>query len=182
MEVTIQEVSKVKIPFRIVPDYPKQGINFVDISSVTVDEDAFHTVVRDLISVLYDKFFTTDYTFVGIDARGFLLAGALAYSQHRGVALARKKGKLPAETYSQEYSLEYGTATIEMNKVDIQPGHNYIIVDDIVATGGTIGAVEKLITSHGGTVLCSLALVQIKACQESLMKAIHHPVYVLRSF
>ncbi len=132
----------LKSKIREVPDWPIKGVNFKDISTVLEDPTALKQMIDQLL-VPYkgqkvDKI-------VGIDARGFLLCSAMAYLLDVGCTMIRKKGKLPPKTVSKEYALEYGTDTIEMHDDSIKPGEKVIIVDDLLATGGTMSATIDLV-------------------------------------
>jgi adenine phosphoribosyltransferase len=136
-----------------VPDYPEPGIVFKDITPLLADHDAFTRVVEALAAagrdesgaVLVDKV-------VGMEARGFILAAPVALALGTGFVPVRKAGKLPRETYAVSYALEYGEATLEMHRDAIAPGDRVLLVDDVLATGGTVKATRSLIESCGGTV------------------------------
>jgi len=135
----------IKSKVREIPDWPKKGVNFKDITPLIEDSRAFRKVIdamaKPYLGRKIDKI-------VGIDARGFILAAALAYKLKSGVAIVRKKGKLPSKKVSKKYALEYGSNAIEMHKDTILAGEKVLLVDDLLATGGTmaatIGLVEKL--------------------------------------
>lgn len=131
------------------PNFPQKGILFYDISSLTADPDAFQAAVQ----VLIDFAKTCKATAVaGIDARGFIFSGALAQALHLPLFLVRKKGKLARECWEESYSLEYGQATICLPKEDAASGHRVLVVDDLVATGGTLKAACDLFEKHGSTI------------------------------
>jgi len=135
----------IKSKVREIPDWPKPGVNFKDITPLLEHGNAFKQVIDDLASFYADQ--KIDKV-VGIDARGFLIAAPLAYKLNTGIAIVRKKGKLPYKTVFQEYDLEYGSNTIEMHKDSILAGERVLLVDDVLATGGTmkaaVGLVKKL--------------------------------------
>ncbi len=135
---------------REVPDFPKPGILFYDITTLLKDPAGFAAVIDALkhryAGVKIDKV-------LGIEARGFIFAPALAYAIGAGFVPVRKPRKLPAETVCQEYALEYGTDKVEIHKDAIAPGENILIVDDLLATGGTAAAVSKLVEKLGGKVV-----------------------------
>ena len=134
---------------RVVQDFPKPGIGFFDITTVLKDGPAFHQVINDI----HSHFSTTVIDKIaGIEARGFVFAAALGYKMNKGVILIRKPGKLPAGVYSEEYSLEYGTDAVEMHKDAIENGEHVLVVDDLLATGGTLSASCTLIQKAGGVV------------------------------
>jgi adenine phosphoribosyltransferase len=136
-----------------VPDYPEPGIVFKDITPLLADHDAFTRVVEALAAagrdesgaVLVDKV-------VGMEARGFILAAPVALALGTGFVPVRKAGKLPRETYAVSYALEYGEATLELHRDAIAPGDRVLLVDDVLATGGTVKATRSLVESSGGTV------------------------------
>lgn len=146
--MSTQEFIESKI--REIPDWPQKGINFKDITPLIQDKDAFRQMV-DLLAKPYmgkkiDKI-------VGIDARGFILAAALAYKLKTGLAIVRKRGKLPAKTVSQKYSLEYASNILEMHEDAILPGEKILLVDDVLATGGTMQAAADLTRKLGGKII-----------------------------
>lgn len=134
---------------RTIPDYPKPGILFYDISTLLKDTDGFKSLVDRYLD--YYKSRDVDY-FVGIDARGFLLAGPLAYCLGKGLILVRKKGKLPYRTHQVIYDLEYGSDTVEIHEDAVEPGKKVGIIDDLLATGGTALAAAHLVEKSGGVV------------------------------
>jgi adenine phosphoribosyltransferase len=134
---------------RNVPDFPKPGIQFKDITTLCQHPKAFKYVIDQL----KERYETEKIdTIIGADARGFIFGSALAYALHHPFALVRKKGKLPYETISQDYELEYGTDTLEMHTDAVDVGHNVLLVDDLLATGGTMEATAKLVEELGGTI------------------------------
>lgn len=135
---------------RDVPDWPKQGVNFKDITPLLQDKDGFKEVI-DKIAEPYSN--QNIDVVVGIDARGFLLASAVAYKLGAGLAIVRKKGKLPQKTISQEYALEYASNIIEMHEDAIKYGQKVLIVDDVLATGGTMEATCGLVKKLGGEIV-----------------------------
>ena len=133
-----------------VPDYPKPGIVFKDITPLLGDKEAFAFVINNFAERFADK--KIDVV-VGIDARGFLLAAPVAYKLGAGLAIVRKPGKLPRKTIREDYTLEYASNTLEMHEDAITPGQNVLIVDDVVATGGTMEATCKLVKKLGGNII-----------------------------
>ncbi|MBQ9886654.1 MAG: adenine phosphoribosyltransferase [Lachnospiraceae bacterium] len=133
-----------------IPDFPEKGIIFRDITSILQDADGLALSIDMILKELEDVDFDV---VVGPESRGFIFGMPVAYALHKSFIPVRKKGKLPRETVEMEYSLEYGTATIEMHKDAIVPGQKVVIVDDLIATGGTIEAIIKLIESLGGEVV-----------------------------
>ena len=144
---------------RTIPDFPEEGIMFRDITSVLQDADGFALSIDELKKPLEGLDFDV---IVGAESRGFIFGAPLAYLLHKPFVLIRKKGKLPCETISKEYSLEYGTATIEIHKDAIQKGQKVVIVDDLIATGGTLKASAELIEELGGEVKKILCLMELK--------------------
>ncbi len=143
-------MKKLEEYVRSIPDFPEPGIIFRDVTSILQDADGLHMAVDSLIDMVKDL----DYDLViGPESRGFIFGVPVAYVQHKGFVPVRKKGKLPCETIAMEYDLEYGQATIEMHKDAIRPGQKVIIVDDLIATGGTTEAIVKLIEQLGGQVV-----------------------------
>jgi len=142
--------EKIKSKIRTVPHWPKKGIMFRDITTLLKDPVGLKLVIDDLVKRYKEK--KIDVV-VGIDSRGFILGGAVAYLLGKGFVPVRKKGKLPAETVAETYELEYGTDTIEIHKDAITKGQNVLIVDDLVATGGTALAACRLVEKLGGKVV-----------------------------
>jgi len=134
---------------RSIPDYPKKGILFRDITTLIKDEKAFAETIDQIIK--RSKKFKID-KIAAIESRGFVFASAVSYLLKKPFILLRKKNKLPAETYSTDFQLEYGTATIEVHKDSIKKGESVLIIDDLIATGGTAEAAAKLVKMSGGSV------------------------------
>ena len=141
----------IKSRIRTIPDHPKKGIMFRDITTLIKDAVGFRLVIDDFTQ-RYIKGDTDFDLIVGIESRGFIIGGALAYTLGRGFVPIRKPGKLPAEVISQEYQLEYGTDRIEIHKDAIVKGTNILLVDDLLATGGTALAAAALIEKLGGVI------------------------------
>ncbi|MEK9970865.1 MAG: adenine phosphoribosyltransferase [Ferrovibrio sp.] len=143
----------IKEKIRAIPDYPKPGIMFRDITTLLQDARGFRKTVDEMVQPLAG---TRIDKVVGIEARGFILGGAIAHQLSIGFVPVRKRGKLPWKTLAQEYQLEYGTDSMEIHIDAIQPNENILIVDDLIATGGTAEAAIKLIRAHKGNVVgCS---------------------------
>jgi len=133
-----------------IPDFPKPGIMFRDITTVVSSAEGLKMSIDQMV----DQLKNIDFDLVaGSESRGFVFGTPVAYALGKGFVLVRKKGKLPRETISQEYDLEYGTATLEMHKDAIKPGDKVVIVDDLIATGGTTEAMIKMIERLGGKVV-----------------------------
>lgn len=143
---------------RTVENFPKEGISFKDITTLLNDAEAFKYTVDLIADRLKDQ--KIDYI-VGIEARGFLFGTVLAYKLGAGFVPARKPGKLPAETVSCEYALEYGTDKLEIHKDAIKPGSRVLIVDDLLATGGTAAAVENLVSQLSGELVGFEFLIEL---------------------
>jgi adenine phosphoribosyltransferase len=140
----------IKSRIRTVPHYPKQGVMFRDITTLLKDPVGF----RDTINELANRYAGVKIDLVaGIEARGFIVGAALAYQLGLGFVPIRKKGKLPAETVGHDYELEYGTDRVEMHVDAVSQGERVLLVDDLIATGGTAGAACKLIESMGGKIV-----------------------------
>ena len=152
------EIEPIKALIRDVPDFPEPGIVFKDITPVLAHADAFSTIT-DLIVVHFGRG-TVDKV-VGIEARGFILASPVAYHFNAGFVPIRKKGKLPWATRSQEYELEYGTETLELHEDGISEGERVLIVDDVLATGGTAKAATSLVEAGGGVIRGIACLVEL---------------------
>lgn len=133
-----------------IPDFPSPGIIFRDVTSILQDGDGLHLAIDELLAMLEGVDFDV---LVGAESRGFIFGMPVAYELHKPFVLARKPGKLPRETVSMEYELEYGTGTVEMHKDSIKPGQRVVIIDDLIATGGTVEAIAKLVEQLGGQVV-----------------------------
>jgi adenine phosphoribosyltransferase len=144
---------------RTIPNFPKEGIMFRDITTVLQDADGFRLAVDEMTNLIKDE--EVD-VIVGAESRGFMFGCPMAYNLHKSFVPIRKKGKLPCETISEEYALEYGTATIEIHKDAIRPGQKVVIVDDLLATGGTLEAMIKLVERLGGEVVSSVFLIELE--------------------
>lgn len=143
---------------RTVPDFPKPGILFKDITPLLQNGDALRAVIDDLAAAVAHLEFDV---VVGIESRGFLFAAPLAYKLGKGLALVRKPGKLPAQKLRQEYALEYGTDAIEMHADALLPGQKALLLDDVLATGGTAAAAAALIERVGGQLAATAFLVEL---------------------
>jgi adenine phosphoribosyltransferase len=152
------EIEQIKALIREVPDFPEPGIVFKDITPVLADPMAFSTIT-DLIVVHFGRG-NVDKV-VGIEARGLILASPVAYHFNAGFVPIRKHGKLPWKTVTEEYELEYGTATIEVHRDAVRPGERVLIVDDVLATGGTARAAASLVEQIGGKVHGVACLIEL---------------------
>ena len=143
---------------RSIQDYPKKGILFRDITTLIKDEKAFSETINQIVErskkVKFDKI-------AAIESRGFVFASAVSYLMKKPFIMLRKKDKLPADVYSVDFELEYGTATIEVHKDSIEKNDNVLIIDDLIATGGTAEAAAKLIEISGGKVACFVFVINL---------------------
>jgi adenine phosphoribosyltransferase len=160
---------------RDVPDFPKKGIMFKDITTLLQDGEAFHQVIDQMEKKYLDAGIDK---VVGIDARGFILGGALAYKLGCGFVPARKPGKLPAKTIREEYTLEYGSNALEIHQDSISKGERVLIVDDLLATGGTALATAKLVETLGGEVVAIQFLIELDFLQ-GRKKLLPYPLHSL---
>ncbi|KRO15933.1 adenine phosphoribosyltransferase [Lacticaseibacillus saniviri] len=142
-----------------VPDFPEPGIVFRDISPLMADGDAYRAATNEIAAYAQDKGVEM---IIGPEARGFIVGCPVAYQMGVGFAPARKKGKLPRETVSASYDLEYGQATLYMHKDAVKPGQKVLVCDDLLATGGTIAATIELVEQLGGIVVGTAFLVELK--------------------
>lgn len=148
----------IKSKIRTIPDYPKKGIMFRDITTLIKDPVSFKFCLDDFIKRYKNKKFDT---VVGIDSRGFILGGALSYALNKGFVPVRKKGKLPAETEKEEYNLEYGTDILEIHKDAITKNQKVLVIDDLLATGGTAAAAIKLVQKLKGKVIEAAFIIEL---------------------
>ena len=142
-------VESLDKAIRRIPDFPKPGILFYDITSILTNPEAFKYCLEQMYEIYKESGINA---IAAVESRGFIFAGSLAEKMGLPLILIRKKGKLPGDTYSCSYALEYGTATIEAHKADIKAGQKYLVVDDLIATGGTLAATKNLIEQGGGEV------------------------------
>ena len=147
---------------RSIPDFPEEGIIFRDVTSILEDADGLHLA----IDLLQDKLKDVEFDLiVGPESRGFIFGVPIAYNMRKAFIPVRKKGKLPCETVEIEYDLEYGSAVIEMHKDSIKPGQKVVIIDDLMATGGTIEAIVKLVERLGGEVVKIAFLMELEGLE-----------------
>ena len=152
------KMKKVEDYVRSIPDFPEEGIIFRDVTSVLQDAEGLHLAIDELLKLLEG---VECDVIAGTDSRGFIFGMPLAYMLRKPFVLVRKAGKLPCETISKTYDLEYGSATIEMHKDAIQPGQKVVLVDDLIATGGTMKAAAELVEELGGEVVKMLFLIEL---------------------
>ena len=150
--------SNLKEYIRSIPGFPKEGIIFRDITTLLQDKGAFKKAVDLLAKGFKDK--SIDKV-VAVEARGFIFGGALAYKLGAGVVPVRKKGKLPYKTYEVTYSLEYGTDTLTIHQDAIKSGERVLVVDDLLATGGTVKAASELVQKLGGEIVAVVFLIEL---------------------
>ena len=151
-------MKKLEDYVRSIPDFPEEGIVFRDVTSVLQDADGLRLSIDSMQELLNGVDFDV---VVGTESRGFIFGVPIAYNLRKPFIPVRKKGKLPCETIEMSYDLEYGSATVEMHKDSIKPGQKVVIVDDLIATGGTIEACIKLIESLGGEVVKIIFLMEL---------------------
>ena len=151
-------MKKIEEYVRRIPDFPEPGIIFRDVTSILQDADGFALAV-DSMQALLDGVEVD--VIAGAESRGFIFGAPIAYNLHKPFVLIRKKGKLPCETIESSYELEYGSATIEMHKDSITPGQNVVLVDDLIATGGTIEATARMVEELGGKVVKIITLMEL---------------------
>lgn len=151
-------MKTVKDYIRTIPDFPEKGIMFRDVTSVIQDADGLKLAIDEMVKKLEGLDFDV---IAGAESRGFVFGMPIAYILHKPFVMIRKAGKLPCETVSKTYDLEYGTATIEMHKDSIKPGQKVVLVDDLIATGGTMKAAAELVEELGGEVVKMLFLIEL---------------------
>ena len=152
-------MKKIEEYVKSIPDFPEKGIIFRDVTSVLQDADGLHLAIDEMQKFLEGVDFDV---IAGTESRGFIFGVPIAYNLHKAFVPVRKKGKLPRETVSAEYDLEYGKAEIEMHKDAIQPGQKIVLVDDLIATGGTIEAAARLVEELGGEVVKIIFLMELE--------------------
>ena len=151
-------MKKLEEYVRSIPDFPEKGIIFRDVTSILQDADGLALSIDSMQALLDGVDFDV---IVGTESRGFIFGVPIAYNLHKPFVPVRKKGKLPCETISRTYDLEYGTATVEMHKDSIKPGQKVVIVDDLIATGGTIEASIAMVEALGGEVVKVIFLMEL---------------------
>ena len=151
-------MKKLEEYVKSIPDFPEKGIIFRDVTSVLQDAEGLHLAIDQM----QEKLEGVDFDVVlGPESRGFIFGVPIAYNMHKAFVPVRKKGKLPRATISQTYDLEYGTATIEIHKDAIQPGQKVVLIDDLIATGGTTEAIIKMVEELGGEVVKIVFLMEL---------------------
>ena len=151
-------MKKVEDYIRTIPDFPKPGILFRDVTTVMQDAEGFRLAIDSIQELIKDVEYDA---VVAPESRGFIFGTPIAYNNHKSIVPVRKKGKLPCDTIEASYELEYGTATIEIHKDSIKPGQKIVLVDDLMATGGTIEASVKMIEALGGKIVKIVFLMEL---------------------
>ena len=170
-------MDDLKLKIRTIPDYPKPGIQFRDITTLLADPQAFNDVMDRFVKRYQDE--QIDLV-VGIESRGFILGAPLALRLGKGFIPVRKEGKLPGPTYGVDYDLEYGTDRVEVHKDAITPGSKVLMVDDLLATGGTIGGSSRLIEKAGGIIVGYAFLIELVDLKGR--NNLDHPIFSLVTF
>ena len=145
-----------------IPDFPEPGVIFRDVTSVIQDAEGLQLAIEELQKLLDGVEFDV---LAGAESRGFIFGMPIAYNLKKPFVLVRKKGKLPRETVEMSYDLEYGSATIEMHKDSVKPGQKVVLIDDLIATGGTIEAAAKLVEELGGEVVKIIFLMELEGLE-----------------
>ena len=173
-------LREIRAAIRTIPDYPKPGVMFRDITTLLGNAHAFRLVVEELVRPWRNE--RVDHV-AGIEARGFILGGALAHQLHSGFVPIRKKGKLPHTTVRVAYSLEYGLDEMEMHRDAVAAGERIVLVDDLIATGGTAEAAVRLLRSLGASILAACFIIDLPDLGGSArLAALEVPVRTLVSF
>lgn len=165
-------MADLKKYIRTIHDFPKPGIEFRDVTSILEDAEGLKLAIDAMADAIKDVEFDV---VAGAESRGFVFASVLAYKFNKPMLLVRKAGKLPGETVSETYDLEYGTATIEVNKDGIKPGQKVLLVDDLIATGGTLEAMDKLVNKLGGESVAIVVLMEL--CGFNARDSFKMPIY-----
>lgn len=173
-------VNYVRNTIRSVPDWPKPGVTFRDITPVLQDPQSF----RVLVDLFVYRYMRQRLDLVaGVDARGFILGSVLAYELNLGFVPVRKKGKLPFHTLAEDYTLEYGNATVEMHSDAVRPGQRVLLIDDLIATGGTMLAAAKLLQRLGANVVEAACIIDLPELGGSrMLKETGLPLYSVCEF
>ena len=170
----------IKAHIRTVPDWPAPGVMFRDITPLLANPRVFRVLIDQFVHRYFD---VKPSAIAGLDARGFIIGSVLAYSLNVGFVPIRKKGKLPFTTVEETYELEYGSATVEMHTDAVKPGDRVVLIDDLIATGGTMMAGMRLLERLGATVIEGAAIVDLPELQGSdKLRAAGLPLFTLVSF
>ena len=151
-------MKKLEDYIRVIPDFPQPGVMFRDITTVFQDAEGMKLAIDQMQEAVKDLDFDV---IVGLESRGFLFGMPIAYNMHKPFILVRKKGKLPRATVQKEYDLEYGSAVIEVHKDDLKPGQKVVVIDDLIATGGTVKAAAELVEELGCEVVKMVFLMEL---------------------
>ncbi len=157
---------------RKIPDFPKQGIMFYDVTSIFMNPDASKFILDQMDDMYRDKKIDG---IIAVESRGFIVGSPFAIKKSLPLVLARKKGKLPGETIAQSYSLEYGEAVLEIQKSDLIPGKRWLIVDDLIATGGTLEAVARMVEKQGAEVAGIFSIIGLPFLNYDAKISKYHP-------
>ncbi len=160
--------EKILSHIRNIKDFPKKGIIFKDITTALKEPETYKAIIDNLYAQIKDM--DIDYI-AAIESRGYLIGAPLAYKKGAGLVIVRKPGKLPAEVIHEEYALEYGTDALEMHKDSIEEGKKVLIVDDLLATGGTVQAADRIVKRVGGKVVGWLFLIELTALSQKIESA-----------
>ena len=177
MIITKKDKDLLDRCIRTVPDFPKKGILFYDITTLLLNPKSF----KKAIDVMYNAARKLKFDKIAaVESRGFVFGSTLAYKFKKGFILVRKEGKLPSETISYSYGLEYGTSTVEIHKDAIKPGDKILVVDDLLATGGTAKAIQSIVESLGGKTIGYLFLIELEGLKgrEKLAEQAH-PISII---
>jgi adenine phosphoribosyltransferase len=150
--------QSIKQAIRTVPNWPKPGVTFRDITTVLQNKTAFRKLIDAFVHRYHDQHIDA---IAAVDARGFIIGSALAYELNASLVLIRKKGKLPFDTLVEDYELEYGTASVELHEDALKPGDKVVLVDDLIATGGTMLAASRLIRRIGAEIVEAAAMIDL---------------------
>ncbi|MCH7345401.1 adenine phosphoribosyltransferase [Pelomonas sp. CA6] len=176
----MQDADYLKGRIRTVPDWPEPGVQFRDITPLLSDPRAFRVLIDQFVHRYFD---TRPSAVAGLDARGFIIGSVLAYELNIGFVPIRKKGKLPFTTVAETYELEYGSATVEMHTDAVQAGDRVLLIDDLIATGGTMLAGKRLLERLGATVIEGAAIVDLPELGGSRrLREAGLPLFTLVSF
>jgi adenine phosphoribosyltransferase len=180
MNQPITPTQYIREHIRTVPDWPSPGVQFRDITPLLSNPRVFRVLIDQFVHRYFD---TRPDAVAGLDARGFIIGSVLAYELNVGFVPIRKKGKLPFATVQESYELEYGSATVEMHVDAVQPGHRVVLIDDLIATGGTMMAGLRLLERLGAEVIEGAAIVDLPELEGSArLRAAGLPLYTLVDF
>ncbi|MFA5394989.1 MAG: adenine phosphoribosyltransferase [Methanogenium sp.] len=170
-----------KLYIKEVKNFPKEGVVFQDLSTLIENGKIFQSAIQEMAEQYKDRtIYPKIDKVVGIESRGFLLAAPIAIAMNSGLIMARKKGKLPGDVIEESYSLEYGESILEMQKNSIKNGENILIVDDLLATGGTVSAAIKLIEKLNGNIVGVCFLIELENLKGR--EKINYPIYSLTKY